>query len=226
MAANAKGADRVAERLLEDLPLAYGVCRALNRARLAGPWERNVPLQIIGRPYPTPFNDRRYVAAIEGEEGQYRWRAGSGGRSGTGLFQGDDGWFETSQGSEGTLTEAVRACDDHLKRIGWKLVGRTLIGTAWTPPERDPVTDHVVPCTCVRRELFDHGPVIASVRYGIHDDVDGCVLESPELPHLALGVVERRRDEDALGAIRRSAGILDSQLREAGWILEPGWRAS
>lgn len=220
-------AAKVAERILQERPLAFEVSCLLNGAHLAGPWERHTELNLLGRRFPQSSNERVGFAATVTHSGSwYEWTTGAMQQNRAGAF-GMAAQRPGGTGKATSLIEAVMAADRRLREDGWKLVGRAKVGTAWSAPTRDAISNGIVPGTVRRMEGSREGPVLVEVYYGDIPvegvgDVEGCEVRCDAVPTTDVGVVEKRPTEDPLETIKRAAKLIDDRLRDFGWMLEPG----
>lgn len=215
-------ARKVSSSLLDDPELAYYVCKNLNAAKIAGPWERHPEMRMVGRLCPTaPGTIRRFACHIEYTGSHFEWRA----LRDRVLFMGPEPMEPTMQsGKSTTMYSAMQAADRRLKEQGWILVGQPLVTDRWEGTiTQDLLSREVLPGSMKRREAETGGEIV-SIRWGDvptkdGDVIEGVLIDSPAIEEIRGRVLEKRQDEPWENTIIRAKKLVDDTLRNLGWMV-------
>jgi len=223
----AERAQKVAASILEDPELAFLVGKKLNAARIAGPWEKNAEMRLLGRMAPTaPGMIRRFVCNIEFTGSHYEWKVIQGWdlRVPQLLGMPIEGGDRYESGKSTTLYTAMKAADRRLRGEGWTLVGEPLVTDHWEGRiTKDAISGDVVPGSLRRHEAETGGEIVA-IRWGDvttkdGDEVEGLLLDSPAIEELRGRVIEKGHDESWDRLIVRGQKLVDDTLRRLGWMV-------
>ena len=222
-------AGKVAGSILNDPELAYYICKQLNGAKIAGPWERIPEMRMIGRLAPNPPGSlKRFVCHIEYTGSHFEWKALKD-LSTPASFIGDKRPAEErmQSGKSTSMYSSMQAADRRLTDQGWILVGSPLVTDKWEGViHRDELSRKVIPGSLRRIEAETGGQIIA-IRWGDvttmeGDEVEGLIFDSPAIEEIRGRVIEKRDNEGWNELIVRGMKLVDDTLRRLGWMVGVG----